>query len=171
MPDLRESLIRMRLGVLLSLATLLFGFGLGAAFGAAEDDLKGYLKDQAAAALDSVYEGDAGASKAVTDKSWTYFKRAHLHANGLGTSSLAMILLLAVTTAGAGLSRLVAFALGLGSLGYSIFWLVAGMRAPVLGGTGAAKDSLEWLAIPSAGLCIVGLVLVILTAATARARA
>ena len=35
------------------------------------------------------------------------------------------------------------------------------MRAPGLGSTGAAKESLEWLALPSSALCIIGLVGVI----------
>ena len=58
------------------------------------------------------------------------------------------------------IARLASIALGLGALGYSSFWLFAGVRAPGLGSTGLAKDSLEWLAVPSAGLCIVGLLTV-----------
>ena len=42
--------------------------------------------------------------------------------------------------------------MGLGSLGYSMFWMLAGMRAPGLGSTGAAKESLEWLAVPTSAL-------------------
>jgi hypothetical protein len=44
-----------------------------------------------------------------------------------------------------------ALALGIGALGYSVYWMWAGFIAPGLGGTGAAKESLRWLAIPSAG--------------------
>jgi hypothetical protein len=39
--------------------------------------------------------------------------------------------------------------------------MFAGMRAPGMGSTGAAKESLAWLAIPSSGLCILGLLAVI----------
>ena len=42
-------------------------------------------------------------------------------------------------------------ALGGGALGYSVFWMWAGFIAPGLGSTGAAKESLRWLAMPSAG--------------------
>jgi len=59
------------------------------------------------------------------------------------------------------LARLAALGMGAGALGYSAFWLLAGMRAPGLGSTGAAKDSLEWLAVPTAGALIAGLVLAI----------
>ncbi|MDH3592485.1 MAG: hypothetical protein OER88_11430 [Planctomycetota bacterium] len=150
-----------RFGVLFALLTLLFGFGLGAAFGAKEDALKGHLKEEAQAVLATTYGGDAAKAKKVTDKSWVYFKRAHLHANGLGTAALALILLLSILAAGDRTKSLTALASGLGGLGYSIYWLLAGLRAPGMGSTGAAKDSLDWLAIPSSGLCIVGLVAVI----------
>ncbi|MDF1816341.1 MAG: hypothetical protein P1V20_29345 [Verrucomicrobiales bacterium] len=98
----------------------------------------------------------------MTDKSWGYYKRAHLHANGLGTSSLAMILVIATCS---GVNHkwrwFTSLGPGIGSLGYSLFWLFAGLRAPGLGGTGAAKDSLEWLTVPNAGLLLLGVLSVI----------
>ncbi len=160
MNDLGNALRPLRFGVTLSLLAILFGFGLGAAFGAVEEDLKGYLAAEGDAVLDSAYGGDAEKLKKVTDKAWVYFKRAHLHANGLGTSSLVLVLLLAVLPGAARLRSWTAAGLGAGAFGYGLYWLMAGMRAPGMGGTGAAKASLEWLAIPSSGLCIVGLVVV-----------
>lgn len=149
-------------GVLLSLLTLFFGFALGGVFGGAEDWLKGDLKSRGEAVLDTAYNGDLAAMAKVTDKSWVYYKRAHLHANGLGTSSLAMILVIAACS---GVNHkwrwFTSLGLGIGSLGYSLFWLFAGLRAPGLGGTGAAKDSLEWLAVPNAGLLLLGVLSVI----------
>jgi len=61
-------------------------------------------------------------------------------------------------------------ALGAGGLGYSIFWMWAGFRAPALGSTGAAKESLKWLAMPSSGAFVLATiaVLVVLIAATRR---
>jgi hypothetical protein len=35
--------------------------------------------------------------------------------------------------------------------------MFAGLRAPGLGSTGLAKESLAWLAIPSSGLCVLSL--------------
>ncbi len=160
-----------RFGILFALLTLLFGFGLGAAFGANEDGLKGYLNDEAQAVLADKYNGDEAKAKKVTSKSWTYFKRAHLHANGLGTSALVLILLLACLAASDRTKAFVALASGVGGLGYAVFWLWSGARAPGLGSTGAAKESLEWLAIPSSALCIAGLlaVLVLLVRTMVRA--
>ena len=71
-----------------------------------------------------------------------------------------MILLLACVAKGARLERVTAALLGIGALGYASFWMFAGLGAPALGSTGAAKDALQWLAIPTSGACIVGLLLV-----------
>ncbi|MHC4959925.1 MAG: hypothetical protein ACYTGN_16290 [Planctomycetota bacterium] len=150
-----------KIGLFFSLLTLLYGFGLGAAFGAAEDSIKGSLKADAQAVLADKYGGDEAKAKKVTDKSWVYWKRAHLHANGLGTSSLALILLLSFLPAAARFKSVTAGALGIGALGYGMYWMFAGMRAPGMGSTGAAKESLSWLAIPTSGLCILGLCAVI----------
>ena len=68
------------------------------------------------------------------------------------------------------LLRLTAFGLGAGSFGYSLYWMWAGFRAPGLGGTGLAKESLKWLAMPSSGAVVLctGVVLGVLFAALFR---
>jgi hypothetical protein len=164
----RERLRPLAPGLILALLTLCFGFGLGGAFGAIEDSLKEGLSSSAEAALDSAYGGDRAKMDAVVKKSWVYYKRAHLHANGLGTSALACILLLSLLGKPGTLERAGAAVFGLGALLYSLFWLMAGTSAPGLGSTGAAKESLGWIAIPGSGLCFVGL-LVTLYATVTRA--
>ncbi|MBL8863813.1 MAG: hypothetical protein JNK02_17620 [Planctomycetes bacterium] len=158
-PSIADGLRDMRVGVLLSLCALLFGFGMGGVFGAFEDSLKGGLEADAQAVLEARYGGDAAKSKAVVDKAWSYYKRAHMHGGGIGAATLAVILVLAGARANPKHSRIAAWALGFGALGYPIFWLLAGQRAPGLGSTGAAKESLEWLAIPTSGALLLGLVL------------
>ncbi|MEE9403604.1 MAG: hypothetical protein V3V20_01810 [Algisphaera sp.] len=161
-----KNLIHFKIALLLCLVTLAFGFGLGITFGVAEDTLKGHLASQGQAVLDTVYGGDEAAMNKVVRKSWVYFKRAHLHANGLGTSGLVMVLLIAALPGGRMRWRwLTATALGLGGLVYSVYWLLAGLKAPGLGSTHAAKESLDWVAIPGAGLCVLGLVSVIVLVA------
>ena len=150
-----------RIGIVLALTTLLYGFGLGGAFGAFEDNIKGSLEASATVVKDTVYHGDEAEMKKITAKSWTYMKRAHLHANGLGTAALAIILVLAGTTASRRVTGVISTALGLGALGYASFWMFAALTAPALGSTHDAKEALGWLAIPSAGLCILGLVAVL----------
>jgi len=165
--SITASLRAMRAGVLLAMLGVLFGFVMGGLFGAFEDSLKGGLAADADAVLATTYGGDTAKAQAVVDKSWAYFKRAHMHGGGIGAASLAVMLVLAAAGAHRRLSAAVALALGIGSIGYPVFWLLAGIRAPGMGGTGAAKESLEWLAVPSSGALLLGLVLAI--AATAAA--
>lgn len=156
-----KPLITVRYGVLLALLTLVYGFGLGITFGVAEDNIKGHLKAEAQAVFETTYSADAAKMKKVTDKSWVYFKRAHLHANGLGTSALAMILLLGLLPTCPRLKSVTAILLGAGGLGYAMFWMFAGLRAPGLGSTGLAKESLKWLAMPTSFFCVIGLLIVV----------
>ena len=147
-----------RFGILLSVLAIGFGFSLGGLFGVFEDQIKGSLSADAEAVRDEIYQGDAAAMKAVTSKSWSYFKRAHLHGGAIGAAVLALCLMLSAFERSAPRTRgLTAGALGVGALGYPVFWLLAAQRAPALGSTGAAKESLTWLSVPTAGLALVGL--------------
>ncbi len=157
-----QQLRELRIGILFAMLAAVYGFVLGGVFGANEDGIKGHLKAEAEMVRDVQYGGDAAAMKKVTDKSWTYFKRAHLHANGLSASALALILVMAGVPANRRLKSATAAALGVGALGYSLFWMFAGLRAPAMGSTGAAKESLQWLAVPTSALCILGLLAVVI---------
>lgn len=144
-------------GLLLGLLAIAFGFGMGAAFGAAEDSLKAGLSASGEAALEVAYRGDREAMNAVVKKSWQYYKRAHLHANALGTTAVACSVLLALLGTPGWRERAGAGALGAGALIYGVFWWLAGSMAPGLGSTGAAKEALSFVAIPGSGLCLIGL--------------
>jgi hypothetical protein len=138
------------------------GAGFGVAFGAFEDDMKGGLKQSADAVLATTYGGDEAKAKAVVDKSWVYYKRAHLHGGALGTQALVLTLLLAaLSSVPLRLRQAAALSSALGSLGYGWFWYLAGRAAPGLGGTGAAKESYAWLAQPSALLLVLGIALTV----------
>lgn len=146
----------MTAGLCLALVAVLFGFALGGAFGANEEALVAPLKASGAAALQDVYRGDAAKMEAVVEKSERYLVRAHLHGGAMGTAALASIAaLLALGLRGPG-AQASSAAFGAGALLYSLFWLLAAYRAPALGGTGAAKESLKWLAVPGAGLAVLG---------------
>lgn len=138
-------------GLALAIITILFGQGMGIIFGLNEDAIKSRLKADAVEALGTIYQGDEVASKAVVDKSWNYMQRAHLHAGGMGTTAVALIIMLCLTSASRSVTALISAVLGAGGLGYSVFWMWAGFRAPALGSTSAAKESLKWLAMPSSG--------------------
>ena len=144
--------------VILSILAILFGQGIGIAFGVAEDAMKAGLQADANAVLATAYAGDAAKAKAVVDKSWIYYQRAHLHAGALGTMSLALVLLLSFLPSPLMQRKIAAYAMSGGALGYGLFWLLAGMRAPGLGSTGAAKGTLQWLAWGSSGPLVLGTV-------------
>ena len=146
-----SSLRAASLGLVLAILTILFGQGMGVVFGLNEDAIKSRLKASAAAVRESVYKGDDAAIKAVLDKSWVYMQRAHLHSGGMGTTALGLIVLVCLIGGARRVIAAVSLGLGAGGFGYSIFWMWAGFRAPGLGGTGVAKESLKWLAMPSSG--------------------
>ena len=146
-----------RIAIFFGLLTLIFGFGLGAYFGAAEEQLKGNLEAKSREVLDAVYNGDAVSAEKVVSKSWSYYKRAHMHANGLGVVTLALAFLFAGLPITGRIKTLPTVFFGIGGLGYGLFWFLAGNAAPSLGSTDAAKEAFAWLAIPSTGLMILGL--------------
>ncbi len=150
-------------GILLALLSTLYGFALGALFGALESGFKPMLRRRANAVLETVYGGDEERREAVVSKGWKYIIRAHIHGGAIGTSALASILLLSLLGVPGLLERLSALAFGAGALIYSIFWLLAGFRAADVGAPKQAKESLWFVAMPGAGLCIAGLLGTILS--------
>lgn len=154
-------------GLALAVLTILFGQGMGIVFGLNEEAIKTRLSVSAAEVRETVYNSDDAAIQPVLDKSWTYMKRAHLHAGGMGTTALALILVLCLIGTSRGWTMAIGVGLGVGGFGYSVFWMWAGFRAPALGGTGFAKESLKWLAMPSSGAFVIAtlavLVLLVVT--------
>jgi hypothetical protein len=163
--QIQTALKSVKWGLVLSILAILLGFSMGGAFGLAEDILKGGLKASAEAVFETAYRGDAELMKKTVDKSWAYYQRAHLHWAALGTAALAQILLLALLNLNVTLKSVVSAMLGFGAVGYGAYWLWAGSKAPGLGGTGLAKESLAWLGMPSSGLCLLGTVAVLVLTA------
>ncbi len=149
------------LGLILAVLTILYGQGMGVVFGLNEDAIKSQLKASAERVRDTAYKGDDAAIKPVLEKSWSYMKRAHLHAGGMGTTAVALIVVVNLLGTSRRLASAVGIGLGLGGLGYSIFWMWAGFRAPGLASTGAAKESLNWLAMPSSGAFVISTIAVL----------
>ena len=157
MDEATVGLARVKIGLFLSLAAILLGFCLGGFFGANEDGVKSYLGNRAAAVMDTVYRGNRDRARSARDKGWSYLKRAHLHAGAIGAASLAAITLLALMPVPAPLKTILSLDIGLGGFGYPLYWLLVALRVPSMGSSTAAKESLSWLAIPSAGMLIVGI--------------
>lgn len=141
-----DDLRSVRHGIVFSFFAIIFGIVLGVAFGAAEDSLKASLSKKAEASVT-----DTAQAKKLSSKAWQYYKRSHLHAGAMGVTALVMCLIIGFCPANRKRKSFFALMGGLGSLGYGFFWLLAGMKAVEMGSTGAAKDSLSWLALPSVG--------------------
>jgi hypothetical protein len=151
-----------RFGLAFGLAAVLYGWGLGTLFGFGEDWIRrGFVAD--AEASRHLYVRKTGSEAAATaeikridEVAWRYFLRAHLHAGAIGGIAVGGSLVLALLSVRPVLSSLASTLMGVGAIGYPLFWMLAGLRAPGLGSTGAAKESLRWLAIPSVGALIAG---------------
>ncbi len=162
---------QVKIGLFLSLAAILMGFCLGGFFGANEDGVKSYLGSRAEAVLTTVYKGDKDKARSYRDRGWSYLKRAHLHAGAIGAASLATITLLAFLPLSAPLKTLLSLDIGIGGFGYPLYWLLVALRVPSMGSSTAARESLSWLAIPTAGMLITGIAAVALLTLFASSKA
>jgi hypothetical protein len=152
--------VHVKYGILIAMIAILFGGSLGLSFGCCEDNIKTTLKSGADKALSSVYKGDQAKADKVVKKSWVYMKRAHLHSQTMGVISIAFSLLVAWLNFPARAQLGISMLSGLGSLGYGIFWLLAGFLAPGMGSTGAAKESIALIAqISGASFFVAGVTL------------
>lgn len=154
--ELLPGLQAQRAGLLLSLIAVLSGFALGGVLGTFEEELEAGLVQSAESVLAEAYAGDRDAALEVVEEAWVYYQRAHLHWGSIGAATLAISLLLSIAVRPSPASRLASLAMGLGALGYPAYWLLAGKTAPKLGGTGAARATLQWVAVPTAGLLLLG---------------
>lgn len=156
----RDDLRALWFGLLLSLLTLLAGFGMGVAFGAGEQQLRGALTDLAteSVAASTQTDGPHMSAEARVEKAWTFLRRSHLHANGMATTSLVLIGLTPLLGAHRRVQRMIASLLGLGSAGYAAFLIAAAVRTPIMGDPTLAKESMKWLAMPSAGVYVIATV-------------
>ena len=152
----QTSLRASKWGIVLILLTLIYGYGLGGYFGIKEGDIKSRLHMSAMAHLDDSYGGDMVKLKKITKKSWSYIKRAHFHANGIGTTAAILALFLMFIKTSERKKQVAILLLGAGGLGYSICWQLAGELAPALGSTSLAKAQYALIARPTAAMALIG---------------
>jgi hypothetical protein len=161
----KSQLDPVRLGLVFGLLAVLYGWGLGILFGAGEDWLRArFIADAEKNRAFYVQkagneEGATALIKRIDASAFTYFIRAHLHAGAIGSIAIGASLVLAFLSVRPALKTAASSLLGFGAIGYPLFWMWAGLRAPSLGSTGAAKETLRWLAWPSSGALIVGAIL------------
>ena len=87
-------------------------------------------------------------------------KRAHLHSQTMGVISIVLSLIAAGLAFPPLLQTYISLMSGLGSIGYGLFWFLAGFLAPSMGSTGIAKETVSLVAQVSTGsffIAVVGL--------------
>ena len=120
-----SQLSRVRIGLAIVLAGLVFGIGMGIGFGINEDAFKDYVS-QGIASHPDVHDAKS------QDKIWRYAQRAHFHATGIAAFSIGLILLITFSTLSGKLQQVSSILVGLGSL-YPFAWLAMFFLAPSIG--------------------------------------
>jgi len=114
-----------RIGIALTILTLLFGIGMGILFGVNEDLVKDWISAGIAA-----YPGLHDAKSSA--KIWRYAQRAHFHATGIGAFTLGLVILVALSGMKERLKCLTAILIGLGGL-YPLAWFSMFLLSPSMG--------------------------------------
>ena len=140
-----------RWGIVLCVTTILFSFVLGAWMGANENFFRNDFKKMVNANAAKVYGNDRMRMFRAEERAWTYVKRAHMHAAGVGPIGLVLLLPLPLLRISARIQSAIAMVYGLGAVLYPLSWLIAGYSIPVLGTTEAAKAAIAWLSEPAVG--------------------
>ena len=149
-----------RFGLAFAMLAILFGGLMGLGFGCCEDSFKDKFKEDATSVLKEKYNGDQNKADKVSAKSWVYMKRAHLHSQTMGVISIVLSLIAAGLAFPPLLQTYISLMSGLGSIGYGLFWFLAGFLAPGMGSTGIAKETVGLVGQVSAGsffIAVVGL--------------
>lgn len=145
-----ERVETIRAGLVLVLAGLIFGIGLGITFGANEDLFKNYVAE-GVAAHPRIHDENS------ESKIWRYAQRAHFHATGIAAFSIGLLLLVAGSSLSSRLKKVAAVLIGLGSL-YPLAWLNMFLVAPTVGRHAAHEHILtEVLIYIGVGALLTGL--------------
>ena len=157
-----EQFKNVKLSLIISLLVILYGFTLGGLFGAYENNIKSYLNTKAEIVFETVYNGDLAIKENIVSKGWEYFKHSHTHALGLGSISLILIVFFSFFSINSTIKYITSMMISLGALGYTLYWTIAALKAPIIGNTELTKETLSYIAVPAAGLSLIGLLLLII---------
>ena len=114
-----------KVGLTLTLLLLVFGIGMGIAFGVAEDSFKDFIAQGIAAHPD--LHDDKSMSKI-----WRYAQRAHFHATGIAAFSLILITLVLFSSLTNKMKSVTSILIGLVGL-YPMAWFSTFLLSPSLG--------------------------------------
>jgi len=122
---MNQELATVKIGLALVILFLLFGIGMGVAFGVKEDAFKSYISNGVTAHPDLHNEQSKS-------KIWRYAQRAHFHSTGIAAFSLGLILLIMFSSLKKSLKAVSAILVGLGGF-YPLSWFTMFLLAPSIG--------------------------------------
>ena len=142
-----------KIGLLITLLSLVFGIGLGIVFGAKEEVFKNYISQ-------NIQENPTVHDDKNKDKIWRYVQRAHFHSTGIAAYSLALLLIILVSKMKENAKRLSSTLIGVGTL-YSFSWYLMFYLAPTIGRDAAHSHILtESIVYISTGAILIGLFMI-----------
>ncbi|MGH8507321.1 MAG: hypothetical protein ACREVH_01180 [Gammaproteobacteria bacterium] len=149
-----NNLADIRVGLALVMLGLLFGIGLGVAFGLNEEYFETYVA-QGIAAHPTIHDANS------PEKIWRYAQRAHFHATGIAAFSIGLLLLVTVSSLKHRLKAITAVLIGLGGL-YPLAWLTMFIVAPSIGRAAAhAHPMTELLTYIGVGGLLLGIAILL----------
>lgn len=114
-----------KIGLLITLLSLVFGIGLGIAFGAKEEVFKSYITE-------NIKANPAVHDEKSKDKIWRYVQRAHFHSAGIAAYSLALLVIILLSKMKNSAKSFSSTMIGIGTL-YPLSWYVMYYLAPHIG--------------------------------------
>ena len=143
-----------KVGLLITLLSLVFGIGLGIAFGAKEEVFKNYISE-------NIQLNPTVHDEKSKDKIWRYVQRAHFHSSGIAAYSLALLLIILVSKMKDSMKSFSATMIGVGTL-YSFAWYLMFYLAPLIGRDAAKNHFLtESIVYISTAAFVIGLFMII----------
>jgi hypothetical protein len=122
-----------KIGLLITLLSLIFSVGIGVVFGANEKVFKDYISK-------NIEMNQSLHDEQSSSKIWRYAQRSHFHAGGIAAYSLALLLIILFSKMKDSYKKLSSIMIGLGTL-YPLSWFVMFLMAPHIGRE-AAKHNL-----------------------------
>ncbi len=148
------SLYPVRIGLRITLLLLIFGIGMGIAFGVFEDSFKDYIA-QGIAANPELHDQKS------QSKIWRYAQRAHFHATGIGAFSLVLMLLVLFSSLKDSLKAIASVLISLVGL-YPLAWFTMFWLSPSLGRSAAHEHIVtELLTYIGTGGLLLGLAILL----------
>ena len=142
-----------RIGLLITLLSLLFGIGLDIVFGAKEEVFKNYIS-QNIQANPTLHDDKS------KDKIWRYVQRAHFHSAGIASYSLALLLIILVSKMKTNAKSFSSTMIGIGTL-YPLSWYLMFYLAPQIGRDAAHNHILtESIVYISTSAFLIGLFMI-----------